>query len=84
MIESSQQESNDRIAASKSSNLETISSTETKASNERTAERPVSVSNLELENQLLRKEVESLNEELLSLAKRCKDAQESKSLYVGK
>lgn len=84
MIESSQQESNDRIAASKSSNLETISSTETKASNERTAERPVSVSNLELENQLLRKEVESLNEELLSLAKRCKDTQESKSLYVGK
>lgn len=84
MIESSQQESNDRIVASKSSNLETISSTETKSSNERTAERPVSVSNLELENQLLRKEVESLNEELLSLAKRCKDTQESKSLYVGK
>jgi hypothetical protein len=36
------------------------------------------VSNLELENKLLRKEVESLNGELLSLAQRSKEAQGSK------
>lgn len=42
------------------------------------AQQPTRVSNLELENKLLRKEVNSLNEELLSLAQRSKEAQESK------
>lgn len=40
------------------------------------AQQPTRVSNLELENKLLRKEVNSLNEELLSLAQRSKEAQE--------
>ena len=40
-------------------------------------QQPARVSNLELENKLLRKEVNSLNEELLSLAQRTKEAQGS-------
>lgn len=40
------------------------------------------ISNLELENKLLRKEVASLNEEMVSVVQRAKEAEKSKSRLV--
>ena len=78
----SPEQSSDRIVATKLPEVEALQTNDNKQSREQSVEQPARVSNLELENKLLRKEVESLNGELLSLAQRSKEAQESKDRFL--
>ena len=80
VIDTTPEQSSDRIVATKLPEVQTLPTTENKPS-ESSAEQPARVSGLELENKLLRKEVDSLNSELLSLAKRSKEAQESNVIF---
>ncbi|XP_028396239.1 golgin subfamily A member 5-like [Dendronephthya gigantea] len=75
VIDASPEQSSERIVATKLPEVETLQTMESKAGREN-VEQPARVSNLELENKLLRKEVDSLNEELVSLHLRSKEAQE--------
>ena len=77
VIDVSPEHSSEKIVAAKLPEVEALQTTENKPSREK-AEQPARVSNLELENKLLRKEVDSLNAELLSLAQRSKESQERK------
>jgi hypothetical protein len=77
----SPEQSSDRIVATKLPEVEALQTNDNKQSREQSVEQPARVSNLELENKLLRKEVESLNGELLSLAQRSKESQESKDRF---
>ena len=80
MIDVSPEHSSEKIVAAKLPEVEALQTTENKPSREK-AEQPARVSNLELENKLLRKEVDSLNAELLSFAQRSKESQERKLLW---
>ncbi|CAB4015650.1 golgin subfamily A member 5 [Paramuricea clavata] len=75
VIDASPEHSSDRIVATKLPEVEALQTAENKQSGVN-VEQPARVSNLELENKLLRKEVDSLNGELLSLVQRSKEAQE--------
>lgn len=77
VIDASPEQSSERIVATKTPEIEPLQTMGSRAGRE-SVEQPARVSNLELENKLLRKEVESLNEELVSLHHRSKEAQESK------
>ena len=80
VIDASPEHSLEKIVATKLPEVEALQTTESQPNREKT-EQPARVSNLELENKLLRKEVDSLNAELLSLAQRSKDSQESKEWF---
>ena len=81
VIDASPEQSSERIVATKLPEVEALQTTENKQGGEQSVKQPARVSNLELENKLLRQEVESLNGELLSLAQRSKEAQESKECW---